>query len=310
MKFSFLFYLLIFYLIISSCNSTKEIKDGQTAYNLKKYDLATSLLLNEVSNSGNQSDKLIKMELLADTYLKQTNYLLAEEWYQKIYTERKFPEDLLEVGKVQMQNEKFEEAKSTFTQYIAESYDHFNGNKYLALCNQVIEFNNSPKNISINNLEKVNTSGYDFAAVPFKENALVVSGNNSSVGGLTDPWIGASTGDLFIVNYDGNKYLKQEPFSEVLNSELWEGSATFTSDYNEIYFTRCGFSNEENGYCKIMHSYIADGIWTEPEILPIFSDSINVGQPFISPNGKRLYFSSDEPNGFGGKDIYFLKKII
>ena len=39
-------------------------------------------------------------------------------------------------------------------------------------------------------------------------------------------------------------------------------------------------------------------------MLQFFTDSVNEQQPCLSPDGKELYFSSDAPGGFGGKDLY------
>jgi outer membrane protein OmpA-like peptidoglycan-associated protein len=48
------------------------------------------------------------------------------------------------------------------------------------------------------------------------------------------------------------------------------------------------------------------GEWESPVLINVFGeDSMqNVGQPFLTEDGKSLYFSSDVSTGFGGKDIY------
>jgi Tol biopolymer transport system component len=50
--------------------------------------------------------------------------------------------------------------------------------------------------------------------------------------------------------------------------------------------------------------------WTEPEPLP---DPINTGynetHASFSPDGNTIYFSSERPGGFGGKDIYYSYKL-
>jgi peptidoglycan-associated lipoprotein len=48
--------------------------------------------------------------------------------------------------------------------------------------------------------------------------------------------------------------------------------------------------------------------WVEPEKLKLFADTINVGHPSLSPDGKMLVVASDAANGFGGKDLYYFLK--
>lgn len=44
---------------------------------------------------------------------------------------------------------------------------------------------------------------------------------------------------------------------------------------------------------------------TEPTLVALFADStISAGHPAVSPDGSLLYFVSDAPNGYGGKDIW------
>lgn len=44
--------------------------------------------------------------------------------------------------------------------------------------------------------------------------------------------------------------------------------------------------------------------WSEPEKIEILADSLVAAHPAVTPDGSTLYFVSDIPGGFGGKDIY------
>jgi outer membrane protein OmpA-like peptidoglycan-associated protein len=50
---------------------------------------------------------------------------------------------------------------------------------------------------------------------------------------------------------------------------------------------------------------LVDGQWTKVRELRINNQWYNVTTPCLSPDGKKLYFASDEPGGFGGSDIYY-----
>lgn len=48
-----------------------------------------------------------------------------------------------------------------------------------------------------------------------------------------------------------------------------------------------------------------DASWSAPVKYEIINDTISaVGHPAVSADGKYLYFSSDMPGGYGGKDIW------
>jgi len=39
--------------------------------------------------------------------------------------------------------------------------------------------------------------------------------------------------------------------------------------------------------------------------MPINVDGYSIENPQVSPEGEKLYFSSNLPNGYGGYDIYY-----
>ncbi|MGB0428500.1 MAG: OmpA family protein, partial [Flavobacteriales bacterium] len=92
------------------------------------------------------------------------------------------------------------------------------------------------------------------------------------------------------------------------NTSENEGAICITADGKSIYFTACGRSNGF-GSCDIYESHLKSGQWTSPKNL---GESVNSGywesQPAISPDGKRLFFVSNRPGGFGKRDIWFVEK--
>ena len=47
-----------------------------------------------------------------------------------------------------------------------------------------------------------------------------------------------------------------------------------------------------------------NGKWKNIEPFFLNSDSFSVGHSFVTADGKKMYFISDMPGGFGGTDIY------
>lgn len=83
------------------------------------------------------------------------------------------------------------------------------------------------------------------------------------------------------------------------------GVCCFSADGKTMYFTySCPINGQDLG-AKIYVSNRASGEWGEPQEVKLFSDSsITVGHPSLSILGDTLYFVSDAPGGYGGKDIW------
>jgi hypothetical protein len=64
----------------------------------------------------------------------------------------------------------------------------------------------------------------------------------------------------------------------------------FTPDGTEVYW-----SDFKDGPGRIVFSKLVDGIWTEPQVLSLSGANIATIDPWLSPDGSRLFFMSDEP---------------
>lgn len=94
-----------------------------------------------------------------------------------------------------------------------------------------------------------------------------------------------------------------------VNSFFQEGPGSYHLDSDYFYFTRsvnefdANKKLQLNSYRikrnKIQSNNIAESL---PYNLPNYSSL----HPSLSPSGKRLYFASDRPGGFGGMDIYYV----
>ena len=90
-----------------------------------------------------------------------------------------------------------------------------------------------------------------------------------------------------------------------INSSTFnEGAQNISQDGKWLIFTGCNFP-EGLGSCDLYISYLTKTGWSEPENL---GRNVNSefweSTPSLSPDKKDLYFSSDVPGGFGGKDIW------
>ena len=98
---------------------------------------------------------------------------------------------------------------------------------------------------------------------------------------------------------------EEEGTSQKQTSTAELGVCSFADEGRMMYFTYSKPINGQDIGAKIYTSQRASGEWSEAQDLKLFSDSsITVGHPSICATGDTLYFVSDAPGGYGGKDIY------
>jgi outer membrane protein OmpA-like peptidoglycan-associated protein/Tol biopolymer transport system component len=92
-----------------------------------------------------------------------------------------------------------------------------------------------------------------------------------------------------------------------LNTFDNEGAQTISADGRFLFYTGCNREDGE-GKCDIYFSVNTEGKWSIPVNIgyPVNS-AYSEKHPSISSDGKRLYFASDRPGGYGGLDIWMSK---
>jgi WD40-like Beta Propeller Repeat len=76
----------------------------------------------------------------------------------------------------------------------------------------------------------------------------------------------------------------------------FESHAAFADDGRTLYFLK---SNLQFTWWTIVVSRLESGVWKEPEVAP-FSGRYSDADPFVTPDGSRLFFISNRPHGGTG----------
>lgn len=154
---------------------------------------------------------------------------------------------------------------------------------------------------------------YDEFSPVFYNNGIVFSSNRNS--GLSNHSTSQNKGLFKIYYIDTTHKADWEStklFSKNLTSILNDGPVTFNRLNDTIYFSRnqnvigklSDISTPRNKL-GIFSAVIVDGQWTKIRELRVNNEWYNVTTPCLSPDGKKLYFASDKPGGFGGSDLYY-----
>lgn len=165
----------------------------------------------------------------------------------------------------------------------------------------------TPNSYKLEMMSKNKTNG-DFGISFFGEKVVFASLRNTeekSYGWNDRPYL-----DLFSASVnDKGQLINVAPFSDVINSKKHESNASFSEDGKTMYFNRGSDKFAKNSDEKIYRVQIykaefKEGKWTNVTMLPFSSDSYSVEHPFLTKDGKKLYFASDMPGSLGSFDIY------
>ena len=141
-----------------------------------------------------------------------------------------------------------------------------------------------------------------------EENNLLffTSTRNQAKGDEYSGITGTKNADIFFSQKDDKgKWGKPQTIESGLNSELDEGTPSFSADGREMYITQCPVDATYPRYATIAVSKRSDAAWAKPTKLEISRDTLSsFAHPALSPDGEWLYFVSDMAGGHGGKDIW------
>ena len=115
----------------------------------------------------------------------------------------------------------------------------------------------------------------------------------------------SGAGDLYIAESNGDEWLEPEPFNEV-NTQWSELDGYINADGNMMVFSSSFQSDNHDGS---MDLYVitkdAKGKWSSPKSIGSNINSpYDENAPFISTDGKVLFFSSNGHSSMGGYDVF------
>lgn len=177
-------------------------------------------------------------------------------------------------------------------------------------CRKAIRQKELPKTrYIVRQAKNFNSRRADFAPMYLDKELTTLyftSSNEKATGTAKSEITGTKNSDIFYATKDekGN-WQRPEPAGGELNTEADEGVIAFSPDGQTMYLTVAKATANADSSVEIYTSKRSDATWSAPQKLEIIKDTISaVGHPSVSPDGTYLYFASDMPGGFGGKDIW------
>lgn len=157
-----------------------------------------------------------------------------------------------------------------------------------------------------NQLGKLNSDGFEAMNYISADGSYGIVTLNTTA--LEDPGTETRGSDLCEIKLNNKgDFNKPKPINnKTINTSFFEGAATVTADGNTMYFV-----SDRKGAKSSTDIYVVHKVgkkWGEAEPLPF---TINTEgretTPYITPDGRYLFFSSDGHEGMGGLDIYVVE---
>lgn len=246
---------------------------------------------------------------LARTNFKMHRYEDAAKWFLDCDRNSLTNDDLFMLGDALVATRRYDDAVTCFSDYLKKVPDNEWANRRIWRIRNLNYLLEDSLQYSIRNLP-INSPGNDFGAVPVGDEILFVSNFYYSAVQSVDPASQSPFYKLFSSkrNSDGANELFSDRvmLPRPLRSKFHNGPFCLYDSGRRMVLTSSSKRQEADGG-RPLHLFFAkltNGKWQITGEFPHNDAKSSATDPFITPDGNTLYFSSDRKGGFGGRDLY------
>lgn len=262
------------------------------------------------------------MRRLALAYRKMGQPQKAEATYLKMMgTGAQTPDDIFAFAEQLRANGKYPDALEWYTTYATLRPDDLRAQAYVKDPRIFDRLLRDSASATIRTLP-INSPQADLAPSIMEELLLFASARGEGVGGTRAyPWDDQPYLNLYTALWKGETAEEALVMRKEVNSRYHDGVATFDSVANRLYFTRNNYyygSLDKNSKGElnlgIFYADVVTGEFGQPEwgnLVPFAHNDpeANFGHPFVTGDGKKLFFASDRAGGQGGTDIWYCENL-
>lgn len=172
------------------------------------------------------------------------------------------------------------------------------------------EWKSNPTLYTVKRMDLFNSNRGEFSPMllpPDYDQLYFTSNREGVIGDTISNITGSKLNDIFMSRKDeSGNWMKPEHLDSPINTSSDEGTTSFSATGSAMYFTQTKLDSVNTSFPSIYVSYRSSGSWGKGTKIEINRrDTTSVyAHPSITPSGDYIYFVSDMPGGYGGKDIW------
>ena len=310
-----LFIFIIFITVPEASAQKRKTERAYSSFTAGEYYDAIDLFKDAYSKTkkANKEARNDLVFMIAECYRLTNDPKNAETWYKlSVKSSNSKPEAQYWLAESMKKNGKYSLAIDEFKKYKQIAPSDARADQEIRSCELADDWSRNPEAYKIDELKDVNSRESDFSPAYGRDDYGLIyftTSRDGVAGKKTHGATGQNFTDIFESRVDKKSKWSTPVPVEGINTEFEEGTPSFSSDYKELYFTRCEVGKREKRGCMIMYTKKIGDKWSNPKNIKLLPDSLVAAHPSISKDGLTLYFVSDMAGGFGKKDIWKVTRL-
>lgn len=307
--------LILLVVLLSACSASKYMGLGNKSYEIGEYYQAIEKYRKAYRSQKLGKEKSEMAFRIGESYFKLSEFSKATIWFKNaIKRNNSEPMCMLHYADCLKATQKYEDAILWYQTYLGVKPDDEYAKNAVEACKFAKDWLDNPNRYIVNLVKELNSKDNDYspAFVGGRDNEIIFTSTRETVTGKRKSNItGTRFGDLYTSKFGVQKQKWDKPVlldeNELINTTNDEGAATLSDRGDLMIFTRCRYDKTKDLGAELYSATQSRGDWSEPQLIELVGDSLIAAHPSLSADGTTLYFVSDRPGGYGGKDIWMAK---
>lgn len=290
----------VFLILILILSLTDAFGQGRADRLFDRGDYLGALKLYRKDLEGERANDDQLKARVANCFFHLNDVVRAGQMYKSLNQDVLGPEDLLFFATTLQRSGEYDKALKLLDDVEQQGGDMAEVERLRASCDFAKEIGKE-KPVYAANKTNINFSGFSSGVTYYKGKGVIIAAPGA--GENAD-----SRGYKFTRLYnamfsDDGKGGRLVPFADGLVDKYHIGAVAFTKDFKRIYYTKTILKKDGTSILKLMTAEEDGGEWKNVKELNINSDDYSCAHPSLYRDSL-LFFVSDMPGGYGGKDIY------
>lgn len=251
---------------------------------------------------------------IGDMYMLLRDYEKAEKYYERVLRRDKrddYFDIRIDYARSLKQQGKYKEAIEELTAFVSATEDENLRIEGRSELKGMLLMEKYPENMeaAISFGGGINSGSAETSPVFFEDGSLYYSGLNTDKPIVIDGEEGEYHAKIFTASREaGNKFGSGTALEEAINRVgFYNTGISFSADGQRMYFTRQKMKTNKLETSQLYISNRVENRWVPPFPVEDFELDVKLEHPAegVLFGRKVLYFVSDMPGGYGGKDIYY-----